>query len=96
VPEAITARPPTTDTFSLPQSQDEFYFGLPAPQLDAVIAGLDAGEAPAETARRAGLTEERVRSARLDVARKRAATRPLHVTSLLVEPVPLDDGGVPA
>jgi NAD+ synthase len=94
VPEAITARPPTTDTFSLPQSQDEFYFGMPAEQLDAVIAGLDADEEPAETARRAGLTEERVRRARLDVARKRAATRSLHVTSLLVEPVPLDDSGV--
>ena len=29
VPEEIRARPPTTDTYSLPQTQDEFYFSLP-------------------------------------------------------------------
>src|SRR2546426_7204361 len=29
VPAEIRQRPPTTDTFSLPQSQEEFYFALP-------------------------------------------------------------------
>ena len=29
VPEEIRSAPPTTDTFSLPQSQEEFYFALP-------------------------------------------------------------------
>ena len=29
VPEEIRSRPPTTDTYSLPQSQEEFYFSLP-------------------------------------------------------------------
>src|SRR6185312_7514372 len=29
VPEQIRSRPPTTDTYSMPQSQEEFYFSLP-------------------------------------------------------------------
>ena len=29
VPEEIRTRPSTTDTYSLPQSQEEFYFSLP-------------------------------------------------------------------
>ena len=29
VPDEIRRRPPTTDTFSMPQTQEEFYFALP-------------------------------------------------------------------
>src|SRR5947207_2718078 len=29
IPEGVRSRPPTTDTYSLPQGQDEFYFSLP-------------------------------------------------------------------
>src|SRR5690606_36704467 len=46
VPTGVTARPPTTDTYSLPQTQEEFSFSLPAPTMDRVLharnAGLDA------------------------------------------------------
>ena len=37
VPEEIRRRPPTTDTYSLPQSQEEFYFSLPYDQMDLCL-----------------------------------------------------------
>ena len=43
VPQSILSRPPTTDTFSMPQSQEEFYFTLPYPQMDLCLYALDHG-----------------------------------------------------
>ncbi len=37
LPASITGQIPTTDTYSLPQSQQEFYFGLPYATLDLVL-----------------------------------------------------------
>lgn len=34
VPEEVRRRPPTTDTYSLPQSQEEFYYSLPYDKMD--------------------------------------------------------------
>jgi NAD+ synthase len=44
VPAEIRSRPPTTDTYPLDQSQEEFYFSLPYDQLDACLAGLENGD----------------------------------------------------
>lgn len=37
LPEAICNAAPTTDTYSLPQGQDEFYFALPYQQMDVAL-----------------------------------------------------------
>ena len=37
VPEEIRSRPPSTDTYSLPQTQEEFYFSLPYDQMDLCL-----------------------------------------------------------
>jgi len=37
VPEEILRRTPTTDTFSLAQTQEEFYFALPYDQMDLCL-----------------------------------------------------------
>jgi NAD+ synthase len=47
IPEEIRLRPPSTDTYSLEQSQEEFYFSLPYRELDIAIHGLDNGVPPA-------------------------------------------------
>ena len=39
VPEEIRRRPPTTDTYSLEQSQEEFFFSLPYDQMDLCLYG---------------------------------------------------------
>lgn len=89
VPKAITSRPPTTDTFSLPQSQEEFYYLLPTKQLDMVLYAHEAGLAPEAVAGEIGLTPAQVRAAMRDVEQKRATTRYLHLGPQLVEHVDL-------
>ena len=37
MPEEIRRRPPTTDTFSLPQTQEEFYYALPYDKMDLCL-----------------------------------------------------------
>jgi NAD+ synthase len=87
VPEAIRKRPPTTDTFSLPQGQDEFYFALPYAAMDACLYAKNHGVPPVEVAPALGLTADQVERVFRDIDRKRAATRYLHEAPLLVEPV---------
>ena len=84
VPEAVTARRPTTDTYSLPQSQDEFYFSLPTREMDIALSGFDTGRSAEETAAELGLRPEQVERIYRDIAQKRATTRYLHLPALLV------------
>ncbi|MEO6013988.1 MAG: NAD(+) synthase [Devosia sp.] len=87
VPEEIRGRPPTTDTYSLPQSQEEFYFSLPYGLMDICLYGLNNGIDAAAVARAAKLTEGQVNHVWRDIASKRKATRYLHADPALVEPV---------
>jgi NAD+ synthase len=50
VPTGVTERAPTTGTYSLPQTQDEFYFTLPLEQMDCVLYGLNHGMPPQQVA----------------------------------------------
>ena len=90
VPEEIRTRPPTTDTYSLPQAQDEFYFSLPArarwtSACTRATTGCSA-EAVAD-ARRASRAEQ-VERVFADIDQKRRSTRYLHLPPQLVAPVP--------
>ncbi|MFN2564904.1 MAG: NAD(+) synthase, partial [Gemmatimonadaceae bacterium] len=87
VPEAVTARRPTTDTYSLPQSQDEFYFSLPTREMDVALSALDSGRSAEQTAEELGLRPEQVERIYRDIAQKRATTRALHLPPLLVAPI---------
>ncbi|MBE0591693.1 MAG: NAD(+) synthase [Gemmatimonadales bacterium] len=88
VPRGVTDRLPTTDTFSLPQSQEEFYFSLPARTLDVVLFAYNAGKGPEEAAVLIGLDAGQVERVYRDIEQKRSTTRYLHAQPLLVEPVP--------
>ncbi|HYR97615.1 MAG TPA: NAD(+) synthase [Gemmatimonadales bacterium] len=92
VPVTIRARTPTTDTYSLPQTQEEFFFLLPLGTLDVVLQARNDGRSAADVARELGYRPERIERAYREIEHKRAVTRPLHITSLLVAPVP-DVGG---
>ena len=89
VPTGVTDRPPTTDTFSLPQSQEEFYYLLPTQQLDRVLYAHGAGMSPADVAAQTGLTAAQVEATYRDIEQKRATTRYLHLAPRLVEEVRL-------
>jgi len=85
VPETIRRRPPTTDTYSLPQSQEEFYFSLPYDKLDVCLFGKNHGVDPAEIAAAVDLTAQQVEWVYRDIDAKRKVAQYLHAGPLLVE-----------
>lgn len=88
VPEEIRRRPPTTDTYSLPQGQDEFYFSLPYDKLDLCLYAKNHGIAAGEAAAATGLSAAQVEHAFKDIDLKRSTTRYLHQKPLLVQEIP--------
>ena len=87
LPDAICNSTPTTDTYSLEQGQDEFYFVLPYPEMDLLLWAKNHGVPEAAAAKVMGLTAQQVGRVYHDIDRKRATTLPLHLTGLLVKPV---------
>ncbi|PYP52912.1 MAG: NAD(+) synthase [Gemmatimonadetes bacterium] len=87
VPVSVTSRPPTTDTFSLPQSQEEFYYNMPTQTLDIVLHARNEGRAADDVSQEIGFTVEQVERAYADIDQKRMTTRYLHLGPQLVEPV---------
>jgi NAD+ synthase len=88
IPEEIRKRPPTTETFSMPQSQEEFYFSLPYGKMDLCLYAHNHKVAASEVAPAVGLTAEQVERVFKDIEAKRRATKYLHTRPLLVEAVP--------
>lgn len=83
IPEEIRARPPTTDTFSMPQTQEEFYFSLRYDAMDLCLYAVDHGIGASEVAPALGLTIEQCQRVYRDVADKRRATRYQHAAALI-------------
>ena len=79
VPEAVRRRPPTTDTYSLPQTQEEFYFALPYAQMDLCLYALDHETPTAEVAAATGLSAAQVELVWSDIRAKRKVARYLHL-----------------
>jgi NAD+ synthase len=86
VPPAILKRPPTTDTYSLPQTQEEFYFCLPYQQMDLVLFGKSNGYTPSEIADQVDLRPDQVERVFHDIDAKRRVANYLHAQAVLVEP----------
>ena len=87
IPIEIRRRMPTTDTYSLPQGQEEFYFSLPYEKLDLCLYGKNHGIPIAEVAAAAGLTQTQVEHAFKDIDTKRSTTRYQHLTPRLMEEI---------
>jgi len=87
LPLQIRSRPPTTDTYSMEQGQDEFYFSLPSSEMDLCLYGRTNGVPAAEVGRATGLTEAQVEHVYRDIDSKRRASRYLHAPPLLVEDI---------
>ena len=87
LPRDICERPPTTDTYSLSQDQEEFYFSVPHHVLDVCLYGKNHGMAPEELAEVLSLETEQVERIYRDIDIKRSTTRYQHMPPLLIEPV---------
>lgn len=85
IPEEIRMRPPTTDTYSLSQSQEEFYFAMPLEQMDLCLYAKDHGMDTAMLAAVSGLTEAQVRRAYATIDAKRKIARYLRLPPVVLQ-----------
>ena len=85
VPEVIRMRPPTTDTYSLQQSQEEFYFAVSYDKLDLCLYAKNHGVPADEVAPLLNLSTEQIEMLYRDIDAKRRATRYQHLKPQLIE-----------
>jgi NAD+ synthase len=86
--EEIQDRPPTTETYSMPQTQEEFYFALPYEQMDLCLWAHNHAVPAGEAAPIVGLTPAQVSQVYLDIESKRRSTHVLHLPPILIEEIP--------
>lgn len=88
LPPEICSAAPTTDTYSLPQGQDEFYFALPYAQMDLALWALNHAVPAAELAAALDIAPARAEHIYADIENKRRMSRVLIRPAVLVERVP--------
>jgi NAD+ synthase len=88
LPAAVCDARPTTDTYTLSQGQDEFYFALPHGQMDLALWARNHGVAAAVLGDALGVSTEEAAATYADIDAKRLATAYLHAAPILVDPVP--------
>ncbi len=87
LPDELCNAIPTTDTYSLQQGQDEFYFALPYQKMDVALWGLNHDIPAQELAEFLDCSEEQAQWVYDDINAKRKATRYMHAKGVLVSPV---------
>lgn len=87
VPAEVRAQPPTTDTYSMPQSQEEFYFALPYKEMDLALWARNNGVSAEELARALRITTHQAERVYKDIEAKRKAARYLRAAPLTVEAI---------
>lgn len=86
IPVEIRTRPPTTDTYSAPSTQQEFFFRLPFETMDMLWFAKDHQVPVSEVAQVMGIEEAQVERAFKDFDRKQRTT-----AYLRMQPVMLTD-----
>ena len=86
IPEIIK-RQPSPDTFSLPVTDQEFFFRIPFDKLDFLLYGWEHKVATAEVAKVLNLPEDAVKRAYKDFTTKNHATAHLRVMPYTIEAI---------
>lgn len=84
LPAGICDQPPSTDTYSLPQTQEEFYFALPYEKMDMLLHAFLGNVAPERAGAALGLTRQQVERVYRDITVKRRTAEQLNQAPLLV------------
>lgn len=87
LPEEICTAAPTTDTYSMPQGQDEFYFALPYDKMDLALWSLNHNVPASELAELLGCSEAQAQFVYNDILSKRKTTKYQHSRPILIESV---------
>lgn len=86
VPEAIQKRTPTTDTYSAPCDQQEFFYRLPFETMDLLWLSKERQFSMSEVAQGMGLTEIQVQRGFDDIGRKERTTEFLRLNPPMMDP----------
>lgn len=87
LPEEICSAMPTTDTYSMQQGQDEFYFALPYDKMDVALWAYNHGVPTAVLAGFLGVSADQADFIYKDIVAKRQTTHYLHARPMLIDPV---------
>ena len=87
IPEIIVNNPPTTDTYSMPQSQEEFFFSVPYDIIDFCLYCYNNDVSPERASKAISLDVDQVKRVYADIQNKRRSSRYLHLSPQLVKPV---------
>jgi NAD+ synthase len=85
IPSQVVARPPTTDTYSLEQSQEEFFFLLDHRRLDLLLWARDHGVSPDDASRDLNVAPAWVEHVYDDIERKRRVAEYLHAPPVVFD-----------
>jgi NAD+ synthase len=89
LPESIRSQMPSTDTYSLPQTQEEFYFALPYHEMDLLLHAWHDNIPAAEAGAALGLSAEQVERVYRDIVAKRRVAERLARDAETIEKIPL-------
>ncbi|HWR32076.1 MAG TPA: NAD(+) synthase, partial [Chitinophagaceae bacterium] len=87
LPAEICNAIPTTDTYSMPQGQDEFYYSLPYKEMDIALWSLNHNKTAQELANLLGISVEQAEYVYQDIKSKRTTTAHLHWPGLVMESI---------
>ncbi len=87
LPDNICSTTPTTDTYSLDQGQDEFYFALPYQQMDAVLWCYNHDIPAEQLAEYLEMSVEQADAVYRDITSKRRTTSYLHIPPCIIEDI---------
>lgn len=85
LPDAICNAVPTTDTYSMPQGQDEFYFGLPYAQMDLALWAYEHAVDPAVLGASLGIAVDAAQAVYRDIEAKRRVAKYLHAAPIRLD-----------
>jgi len=85
LPAEILDRRPTTDTYSLPQTQEEFYFTLPYGDMDLALYAYDNGYSEMELSEAMGISSQQAEGIYQDIKNKKRIANFLHTPPLVLK-----------
>jgi NAD+ synthase len=87
IPGSIQLAAPSTDTYSMPQGQDEFYFGLEWQRMDKAVWAINKKLSEEETAEFLGVSKLMARRLIQDINSKRKLSHVLHGQSIIISEI---------
>jgi NAD+ synthase len=85
IPQDIAQAEPTTDTYSMDQGQDEFYFALSYDKMDIALWAFNHGVSSQDLAEFWGIPLSQAEFIYADIVSKRKTTNYLHAKPYLIE-----------